>query len=145
MSWTRRAQIGLMASLLLIGTLVGSSIAQTRSSLLADPTEPGSVIVFPKFIRGSVTVDGVPAQPRTEFSVGVVCPPGTGLCAEKVTFKIKFHWVCGTDENPLSSFVCKEKNFEGFVTMNGKIIFNTEGITAPGNFIASTPHVRGAI
>jgi hypothetical protein len=128
-----------MASLLLIGTLVGSSIAQTRSILLNDPTEPGSVIVFPKFIRGQVTVDGVPLQPRSEFAVGVTCPPNTGLCAEKVTYKIKFHWVCGTDENPLSSFICREQNFEAFVTMNGKIIFNTEGTTAPGNFVASTP------
>jgi hypothetical protein len=128
-----------MASLLLIGTLVGSSIAQTRSLILNDPTEPGSVIVFPKFIRGNVTVDGLPGQPRSEFAVGITCPPNTGLCAEKVTYKIKFHWVCGTDENPLSSFICREQNFEAFVTMNGKIIFNTEGTTAPGNFVATTP------
>jgi hypothetical protein len=131
-----------MASLLLIGTLVGSSIAQTRDPRLADAQEPGSVIVFPKFIRGSLTVDGVPAQPRTEFSVGIVCPPGNPFhasCAELTKFKIKFHWVCGTDENPISSFVCREQDFVAFVTMNGKLIFNPEGTTAPGNFVASTP------
>jgi hypothetical protein len=127
-----------MASLLLIGTLVGSSIAQTRDPRLADLTEPGSVIIFPKFIRGALTVDGVPAQPRTEISIGVVCPPGF-FCAEGTKVKIKFHWVCGTDENPLNSFVCNENDFEAIFTVNGKIIFNTEGTTAPGNFISPAP------
>jgi len=138
MSWSRRAQIGLMASLLLIGTLVGSSIAQSRDPRLADFTMPGSVIIFPKFITGSFTVDGVPNQPRTEISIGAVCPPFQS-CGQHDKVKIKLHWVCGTDENPLSSFICRETDFEAEFTLGGKIIFNTEGTTAPGNFIANGP------
>jgi hypothetical protein len=102
-----------------------------------DSHEPGSVIVFPKFIRGFVTVDGV-ATPRTEFEVGVVCPKGA-TCPERQTVKIRFHYVCGTDENPLTSFVCKETDFEAQVTVNGKLIFNPEATTPPGNFITPLP------
>src|SRR5262245_62556341 len=47
--------------------------AQVRPVGLSDSQEPGSVIVFPKFIRGTVFPDGFPT-PKTEFEVGVVCP-----------------------------------------------------------------------
>src|SRR4029077_6952009 len=46
-----------------------------RDPTLSDSQEPGSVIVFPKFARGTQTVDGV-VLPATEVEVGVVCPNG---------------------------------------------------------------------
>src|SRR6516164_8979748 len=57
-----------------------------RDTALSDSQEPGSVLVFPEFIKnGAVNVDGVPL-PRTEIEIGMVCPPGvtptTTLCFE---------------------------------------------------------------
>jgi hypothetical protein len=107
--------------------------AQVRDLRLADSQEPGSVIVFPKFIRGTVFPDGVPT-PRTEFEVGVVCPKGV-TCPERQAVKIRFHYVCGTTESDISgSFICKETDFDAVTTVNGKLIFNPEG-APPGNFI----------
>ncbi len=72
--------------------------AQVRSALLSDSQQPGSVIIFPKFMsNGAVSVDGVDL-PRTEIELGVVCPPGvtptTSVCQEHQTIKVKAHWVC---------------------------------------------------
>ena len=57
------------------------AFAQVRDPTLGDATEPGSVIVFPKFINGSVGLpEGAPA-PATELEIAVICPKGVG-CAE---------------------------------------------------------------
>jgi hypothetical protein len=114
--------------------------AQLRPATLADSQEPGSVIVFPKFIRGTVAPDGV-STPRTEFEVGVVCPKGT-ICPEHEPVKIRFHYVCGTTESDISgSFICKETDFDAQTTVNGKLIFNPEG-APPGNFITPIPQCQ---
>ena len=114
--------------------------AQVRPATLADSQEPGSVIVFPKFIRGNVAPDGV-TTPKTEFEVGVVCPKGV-TCTEQQKVKIRFHYVCGTTESDISgSFVCKETDFEAQTTVNGKLIFNPEG-APPGNFITPIPQCQ---
>ena len=42
---------------------------------LYDSQEPGSVIVFPKFIKGAVAVDGV-GKAQTEIEVRARCPIG---------------------------------------------------------------------
>jgi hypothetical protein len=52
--------------LLLLAPAVGlvmPAFAQARDPLLSDSQEAGSVIVFPKFIKGTVNPDGV-ATPR---------------------------------------------------------------------------------
>jgi hypothetical protein len=138
MKFNKLTPIFLMGVFLLIGMLVSSSMAQ-RNPLLSDAKQPGSVIVFPKFIRGTVQPPGEPTVlPRTEFEIGVVCPDqlvALGGCLENARIKIRFHYVCGTDQNPLSSFICKESDFEATVTVNGKLVFNVDGIP-PGNFNA---------
>jgi len=126
------------AAFLLIA-FANSTTAQMRDPRLADSQQPGSVIVFPKFIRGFLPVDGN-AVPSTEFEVGVVCPKGT-ICPERQIVKIRFHYVCGTDEGAVAdSFVCRETDFDAQVTVNGKLVFNPEAITPPGNFITPIPH-----
>jgi len=65
------------------------AFAQDRDTRLADSQEPGSVIVFPKFIRGTVSIGGE-STPRTEIEVGVVCPKGA-VCPEGQRVKIRFH------------------------------------------------------
>jgi len=99
---------------------------------LNDSEEPGSVLVFPKFINAArVSVDGIANISRTEIEVGVVCPPTlnpltSALCAEHVLYKIRFHWVCPGEE-AVNSNICKESNFEFFVSMNGKVAFSADG------------------
>ena len=115
--------------------------AQALDPRLADSQQPGSVIVFPKFIRGFVSPDGVPT-PSTEFEVGVVCPKGA-ICPEQQRVKIRFHYVCGTNEgDTTNSFICRETDFDAQTTVNGKLIFNPEATTPPGNFITPLPQCQ---
>ena len=122
----------------LLIALANSTTAQVRDPRLADSRQPASVIVFPKFIRGFVPVDGG-AIPSTEFEVGVVCPKGV-ICAERQTVKIRFHYVCGvTDADTSTFFVCRQTDFDALVTVNGKLIFNPEATMPPGNLAAPIP------
>jgi hypothetical protein len=112
------------------------ALAQVRDPTLSDATEPGSVIVFPKFINGSGVVlpEGVPA-PATELEVGVVCPKGA-TCSEHQPVKIRFHWVCGTTEaNLAGSFICSETDFDVTATVFEKIVLVPDG--TPQNGYAS--------
>src|SRR5262245_17308042 len=123
----------LLALAVLLGVFASSAIAQVRDPKLNDPSEPGSVIVFPKFVRGTVQVPGDNVQPKTEFEVGVVCRKGL-ICPEGQKVKIRFHYVCGSSEASFrSSFVCRETDFELVTTVNGKLVFNTEGAPIAGN------------
>ena len=85
--------------------LAAPAFAQVVRPVLNDATEPGSVIVFPKFINGSVGLPEGGLAPATELEIGVVCPKGV-TCAEHQPVKIRFHWVCGTTEaNLAGSFI----------------------------------------
>src|SRR6516164_1012516 len=98
-------------------------------ALLSDSEQPGSVIVYPKFINelfngGSpIIVDGV-SVPQTEIEIGAVCPPafvaGGGFCAEHQPVKIRFHWVCPGTEG-MNSNICPEEDFEVNITVPGKL------------------------
>jgi hypothetical protein len=93
---------------------------------LSDSQEPGSVIVFPKFIRGTVTVDGV-ATPQTEIEIGAVCPKGA-TCPEHQSIKVRFHWVCGSSEaSQATSFVCKETDFDVTLSVDEKVVITPDG------------------
>src|SRR6267143_983780 len=115
-----------------LALLPALALATPAFAQLNDANEPGSVIVFPKFINmPRVTVDGVAGISRTEIEVGVVCPPTLNpltspLCAEHTLYKIRFHWVCPGAE-AVNSNICKESNFEFFVSMNGKVAFSADG------------------
>src|SRR5438445_8148020 len=112
--------------------------AQTRDVRLSDSQEPGSVLVFPKFIGGrsaaggAVLVDGV-RLPRTEIELGVVCPPGvtrtTTTCFEHQTIKVRGHWVCPGTQAIATKFVCPETSFDIFLSIDGKIVFSADGDT----------------
>src|SRR5262245_6719935 len=82
--WVRVSLVLMLA----IG-LATVAFAQVRDTRLADSQEPGSVIVFHKFIRGTVDIGGE-STPRTEIEVGVVCPKGA-VCPEGQRVKIRFH------------------------------------------------------
>jgi hypothetical protein len=111
----------------------------------ADLSRPGSVIVFPKFIKGegdtercgtgNVFVDGV-CMPRTEIELGAVCPTrftfGTQAnmqCPQHQLVRVRFRWVC--PPTPKDSYVCKTTGFEVLLTVNGKVIFTADGSRLP--------------
>ena len=67
MQRSRISQITLIGAAFLIvvfAVAVAAPVwAQVRPTTLSDSQEPGSVIVFPKFIRGNVSPDGVLTPP----------------------------------------------------------------------------------
>ena len=113
----------------LVGLSVFPSVvdAQVRDPKLSDSQEPGSVIVFPKFIRGTVTVDGV-VTPATEIEISVLCPKGASCFANQIV-RLKGDWVCPGN----AKSICKELDFPLTTTVNGTVVFNPSrlGITAP--------------
>jgi hypothetical protein len=117
----------------LVGLLVPAlalampALAQVRPTTLTDSQEPGSVIVFPKFVQGSVSLPEGGTAPITELEIGVVCPKGV-VCPEHEPVKIRFHWVCGTSEAAAAtSFVCQETDFDITATVWEKIILTPNG------------------
>jgi hypothetical protein len=107
----------------------------------ADLAQPGSVIIFPKFVNlSAVTVDGV-LVPRTEIEVGVVCPVGT-TCTEHQSVKVRFHWVCPAVEN-VNSNICPETDFDVTLSIDGKLAFPADG-ALPGTYWVNAPRRPGA-
>jgi hypothetical protein len=114
------------------------AFAQVRDPTLSDATEPGSVIVFPKFINSTVTLPEGGTAPATELEIGVVCPKGV-TCAEHQPVKIRFHWVCGTSESDLAgSFICQETDFDVTATVFEKIVLVPDG-TAQNGYVSGLP------
>jgi hypothetical protein len=139
MHWiTKSARtLGFLVPVLAFGTPIFAQDATLvgRDPRLSDSQEPGSVIVFPKFVQGTASVDGVTTS-MTEIEVGVVCPNGV-TCPEHQPVKIRFHWVCGATEG-VNSQICRENNFDITTTVNGKVVFGPDGIPIPGS-AAVTP------
>ena len=102
----------------------GPSLAQTPEPAPSAAEEPGSVIVFPKFIKGTVTVDGM-TRPQTEIEVQAGCPNGAS-CAQDEPVRIRFHWICPGSEDVAPKYVCKESDFAVRLSINGKASLNPE-------------------
>lgn len=115
--------------LVLALTLALPAAAQVRNPILNDSEEPGSVLVFHKFIRGTVPVDSTSA-PKTEIEISATCPKGV-ICAERAVVKLMAHWVCPGSQQFEDKFVCKQTNFNLFTTVNGTIALNANGTVSP--------------
>jgi hypothetical protein len=102
------------------------AFAQDRDPRLSDSQEPGSVIVFPKFISGTVALPEGGTAPRTELEISVDCPPGV-VCPEHQPIKIRFHWVCPGDQNFADKLICKETDFDVTATVWEKIVLVPDG------------------
>src|SRR5262249_34367943 len=62
----------------------------------------------------------------------VVCPKHSGVCPHGQNVKIRFHYVCGGSRSiDPSTFNCVGTDFELDTTVNGKLVFNTEGTGVP--------------
>src|SRR6516225_7257367 len=125
-------------SALLLAPAIG--LAMPASAFpLADPSELGSVIVYPKWRSGTVSVNGV-TLPQTEIELGAVCPVGQ-VCAEKEPIKVRFHWVCGGSDKIDNKYICPSSDFDVFLTVDGKAVFDPENkpITGSQNHHVSLP------
>jgi hypothetical protein len=130
--------------------LATPALAGDRPATLANTNEPGSVIVWPKFQNGTVSVDsGTPGAfvaTKSLIELGAVCPtdatsPG---CADNSTIHVHLHWVCpGVAVGELPS-VCPSTDFTVAVTYGnssaGKITLNPAEIfgPAPSDYNGST-------
>jgi hypothetical protein len=138
-------------SALLLAPALGLAAPASAAFPLADPSEPGSVIVFPKWRTGTVSVDGV-TLPQTEIELGAVCPVGF-TCPEHQPIKVRFHWVCGGDDKIDNKYICPSTDFDVFLTVDGKAVFDPNNIAIAGSQfhhvslppfnIDGTPCVRG--
>jgi hypothetical protein len=126
------------AFLLLLGVALGPampSFAQAPEAISSTSEEPGSVIVFPKFTKGTVVVDGV-TRPQTEIEVRARCPSGA-TCTADEPVKIRFHWVCPGNSDKASNYVCQEADFDVRLSVNGKASFNPENPNLLENNVGS--------
>jgi len=90
---------------------------------LNDSQEPGSVLVFPKFIKGTVNnpdQGDMTGLPRSQFKISVVRPNGVDEMTVG-TVRIKAHWVCPGGPPPA---VCAETDFHLTTTIWGTVLFN---------------------
>jgi len=99
---------------------------------LNDSEEPGSVLVFPFFERGTVATPDLPygqaTQPVTSFEISVRCPNGS-TCTDQQDVDIHLEWVCGGFN---AGNTCFERDFVLNTTVNGTIRFNPNGVCEPG-------------
>src|ERR1700730_1602612 len=72
--WGRRLPTLMSLMPALLFAMPAFALSFTDPAGVADPAEPGSVLVYPKFSTGSVTVDagtgGAFTAPRTEIELG---------------------------------------------------------------------------
>src|SRR5262245_59009603 len=132
--WLRIALVLLLA----LG-LVLPAVAQVQDPRLSNAQEPGSAIVFPKFIYNPGGKATIGSEPRSEFGISVVCPPAlrdaTGCLppfGEGFRVKIRAHWVCPGSQDIARKFICRETGFDLFTTMFGTVSFNPANVGAGG-------------
>ena len=135
MKFITKCALALMPALAL-ATPAFAQLVTTDPAGLADPSQPGSVIIWPRFMTGSVTVfPGTPGAftaAKALIELGAVCPAAAAPCADNQTIHVRLHWVCqGTTGN-----VCPETDFTVPITYGtssaGKITFNPSALPSPG-------------
>src|SRR5438093_8511617 len=131
--------IRLSFGLVLAVALAAPAFAWTVSSSLNDSEEPGSVIVFHKFITGyffdELSGDFVP---RTQIEISITCPKGSS-CAQYQEVRLRAHWVCPPGRDEGLSARCAETNFDLFGSVNGTILFNPDNIYPYNNYVPPPP------
>jgi hypothetical protein len=145
--------------------------AQTAASdgatvpMLNDSEEPGSVIVFHKFLTGTVDNGDGTLRPRSDFEISVTCPPDLSIgtvpaevacqllkndpvVAGSVAFtmvNIHFHWVCpGTGPGaPTILGTCPETDFIVKTTIFGTVHINPENLDPKTHVVNPPPCPAG--
>jgi len=127
----------LMVVVIALAFVVAPALAMAQQ--LNDSEEPGSVLVFPKFLRGTVqTESGV--QPRTEIEISIRCPKGVTCPDSGQNVNLRAHWVC-----PSGNFFapCLETDFNLNRTVHGTLYFNPENVASASNFLVPAPPCNG--
>ena len=124
-----------LRSLLLV--LLSIGLATPVAAWSNDSEQPGSVLVFPKFIRGTgndLGVSGQAVHAITEIEISVRCPDGA-TCQPRQDVRLRGHWVC-----PGSSATteCAETSFDLTTTVDGSLYFNPEGVTVIGGVVTAS-------
>ena len=146
-SWSALARlVALVGALLLAPALAAPVAAQIE---LNSGEVPGSVLVFPKFVRGTVQVGqntGPPAtpivEPKSAFAISVTCPAGQ-RCGEGERVKLRARWICPATQDPTQKLVCRATDFELFTTVKGTIWFNPENAGSRTVDVGRPPCQRG--
>jgi hypothetical protein len=107
--------------------------------------EPGSVLIFPEFLTGTVDSGDGTRLPRSAFEISVVCPPGTDVtlavctnppltpgAGKPATVFLKAKWVCPPATSDRADHFCAEKDFILTTTVNGTLWINPENIPGTG-------------
>jgi hypothetical protein len=137
--------------LVLLGIGVAGPVAAQSSVFVNNSEVPGSVLVFHKFIRGTVP-DGLTGDrlPRSEFEISVLCPTeltnleaGCSLLPNYPDVKIKFHWVCPGDPTAGDPRVCRGTDFILSTTVNGTIRINPENLGGRTHNVATPGCEKG--
>jgi hypothetical protein len=113
------------------------SFAQPPQTTPSDVEQPGSVVVFPKFTKGTVAADGV-TRVATEIEVRAQCPRDTS-CPEGEPVKVRFHWVCPGSEDISAKHICKDAAFTVVLSVGGKASFSPEDPGLAADVIAAAP------
>jgi hypothetical protein len=127
----------LLMPLLALATPALAQVVETDPPGLADPAQPGSVIIWPRFVAGTVNVfpgtAGAFTAAKTLIELGAVCPAAAAPCADNQTIHVRLHWVCPP---ATGSTVCNETDFTVPITYGtssaGKITFNPSAVPNPG-------------
>jgi hypothetical protein len=98
----------------------------SRDPRLSDSQEAGSVIVFPKFMKGTFALPEGGTAPATELEIGIVCPVGV-ICSEHQSVKIRFHWVCPGFQTFENKLICREQNFDVTASVYEKLVLVPNG------------------
>jgi hypothetical protein len=96
--------------------VAGPAAATTLVSGVNDSEEPGSVLVFHKFIRGLA-----PPFAKTEIEVSATCPNWSTCATSGQVVKLHGNWVC-----PGPGAVCNKVDFNLKTTVFGSIKFDPE-------------------
>jgi hypothetical protein len=61
-----------------------------------------------------------------------VCPVGE-TCPEHQPIKVRFHWVCGGSDKIDNKYICPSTDFDVFLTVDGKAVFDPNNIAIAGS------------
>jgi hypothetical protein len=120
-----------MRALLCVALLLG--LTAPAFATLNDSNQPGSVLVFHKFLAGTNVNPNAPGgiEPKTEIEISVACPKGA-TCPQGQTVRMRGHWVC-------AGLPCAESDFDLFTTVKGTVYFNPDNIQPATSQVATPP------
>jgi hypothetical protein len=131
-----------LLTVLFVGLALLVAPAGSMGQELNDSQEPGSVLVFPKFLRGTVATADQGNLARTEIEISATCPRGA-TCVDGQAVILRAHWVCpGALLGGLPVTPCRETDFTLRTTVRGSLFFNPESI-GPANASVPIPPCPG--